>query len=155
MLCRRKWKRPFIYRIYITVSNIDNANILCKYLMYILTDYRLILTKDWQKTDPNSRQRGQTLAGLRWPGPAATVNYRPILSSERALQNNKQQLSKRKSQGERNWSRVPDERLTQRRTGRLIVGRKTLTVTRPPLLSSGQSSWLHKGDVLWFLCGKN
>jgi hypothetical protein len=43
--------------------------------MYILTDYRLILTKDWQKTDPTSRQRGQTRAGLRWLGPAATVNY--------------------------------------------------------------------------------
>jgi hypothetical protein len=31
----------------------------------------------------------QTRAGLRWQGPAATVNYRPVLSSERALQNNK------------------------------------------------------------------
>jgi hypothetical protein len=36
------------------------------------------------------KSRGsQILAGLRWRGPAATVNYRPILSSERALQNNK------------------------------------------------------------------
>jgi hypothetical protein len=48
--------------------------------MYILTDYRLILTK---KTDPISRQRGQTLAGLRWRESAATVNYRPVLSSVR------------------------------------------------------------------------
>jgi hypothetical protein len=31
----------------------------------------------------------QTREGLRWRGPAATVNYRPVLSSERALQNNK------------------------------------------------------------------
>jgi hypothetical protein len=31
----------------------------------------------------------QTRAGLRWRGPAATVNYRPVLLSERALQNNK------------------------------------------------------------------
>jgi hypothetical protein len=31
----------------------------------------------------------QTRAGLRWRGPAATVNYRPVLSSERALQYNK------------------------------------------------------------------
>jgi hypothetical protein len=31
----------------------------------------------------------QTQAGLRWRGLAATVNYRPVLSSERALQNNK------------------------------------------------------------------
>jgi hypothetical protein len=32
-------------------------------------------------------------------------NYRPVLSSERALQNNKPQLSKRKSQGERKIGR--------------------------------------------------
>jgi hypothetical protein len=31
----------------------------------------------------------QTRAGLRWRGPAATVNYRSVLSSERALQNDK------------------------------------------------------------------
>jgi hypothetical protein len=50
---------------------------------------------------PTSRQRGQTLAWLRWRGPATTVNYRPVLSSERALQHNKQELSIRKSQGGR------------------------------------------------------
>jgi hypothetical protein len=38
-------------------------------------------------------------------GPAATVNYRPVLSAEMALQNNKPQLSKRKSQGERKIGR--------------------------------------------------
>jgi hypothetical protein len=27
--------------------------------------------------------------------------------------------------------------------------------SRPPLWSSGQSSWLHNGNVLWFLWGKN
>jgi hypothetical protein len=31
----------------------------------------------------------QIRAGLRWRGPAATVNYTPVLSSERVLQNNK------------------------------------------------------------------
>jgi hypothetical protein len=31
----------------------------------------------------------QTRAGLRWRSPAAIVNYRPVLSSERALLNNK------------------------------------------------------------------
>jgi hypothetical protein len=43
-----------------------------------------------------------TIVGIiiRWRGPAAIVNYRPVLSSERELQNNKLQLSKRKSQGE-------------------------------------------------------
>jgi hypothetical protein len=31
----------------------------------------------------------QTRTGLCWGGPAATVYYRPVLSLERALQNNK------------------------------------------------------------------
>jgi hypothetical protein len=79
------------------VSNTDNVNILCKYLMYIMTDYRLILTKD----RPDLSSERQTLAWLCWREPAATVNYIPVLSSERALQNNKLQLSKRKSQGEK------------------------------------------------------
>jgi hypothetical protein len=33
-------------------------------------------------------------AGLRWRGPAATVNYRPVLSSERAYKITNPQLSK-------------------------------------------------------------
>jgi hypothetical protein len=41
--------------------------------------------------------RGTALAR----GPAATVNYRAVLSSERALQNNKPATVSRKSQGER------------------------------------------------------
>jgi hypothetical protein len=36
----------------------------------------------------------QIREGLRWRGQEATVNYRPALSSERAPQNNKPQLSK-------------------------------------------------------------
>jgi hypothetical protein len=63
---------------------------------YILTDYRLILTKDTLALSSESADP----RGLRWRGPAATVNYRPILSSEMTLQHNKPQLSKRKSQGE-------------------------------------------------------
>jgi hypothetical protein len=58
--------------------------------MYIRTDYGLILTKDLTKHRPDlSSERADpgvdALARL-----AATVNYRPVLSSERALQNNKQ-----------------------------------------------------------------
>jgi hypothetical protein len=68
--------------------------------MYILTDYRLIQGKDIKDKPILSSERA-TLAGLRWRGSAATVNYRPVLSSERALQNIKPQLFKRKSQGER------------------------------------------------------
>jgi hypothetical protein len=52
--------------------------------MYILTGYRLILTKDTKD------RLDLSLVGLRWRGPAATVNYRPVFSSERALQNNNQ-----------------------------------------------------------------
>jgi hypothetical protein len=43
----------------------------------------------------------QTRAGLRWRGSAATVNYRPVLSSERALQNNKPTTVERKFQRQR------------------------------------------------------
>jgi hypothetical protein len=70
---------------------------------YGLNLYMLCRT---QKTNSTSRQRGQTLAGLCWRGPAATVNYRPALSSEMALQSNKPHLSKRKFQGERKIGRV-------------------------------------------------
>jgi hypothetical protein len=77
--------------------------------MYILTDYRLILTKDTKdKPDPSSEKADPS--GMHWRGPAATVNYRPVLLSERALQNNKPQLSTRKSQRERkNWA--PDTKM--------------------------------------------
>jgi hypothetical protein len=62
----------------------------------------------------------QTRARLRQRGPAATVNYRPVLSSERALQNNKPATVYRKFQGEKkNWSRVPDGCLKLRRTSNL------------------------------------
>jgi hypothetical protein len=52
-----------------------------------------------------------------------TVNYRPVLSSERALQKTKP-LSTGNFMAKKNWSQVPDGRLTPRQTGRLIVGRK-------------------------------
>jgi hypothetical protein len=52
-------------------------------------------------------------AGLRWQEPAVTINYRPVLSSERALQNNKPVTALKKiSRRKKNWSRVPDGRLT-------------------------------------------
>jgi hypothetical protein len=51
--------------------------------MYILTDHRLILTKD--KPDLSSERADPSDTAL---ATAATVNYRPVLSSERALQNN-------------------------------------------------------------------
>jgi alanine racemase len=51
----------------------------------------------------------QTLSGLRWRGPVATVNYRPVLSLERALQKNKHATAQRKFQGEGkigHWSQM-------------------------------------------------
>jgi hypothetical protein len=66
------------------VSNTDNVNILCKYLTYILTDYRLILTEDTKdKLDLSSEKADPS--GTVLARPAVTVNYRPVLSSERAL----------------------------------------------------------------------
>jgi hypothetical protein len=50
---------------------------------------------------------------------------RPVLSSERALQNNKAAISRRK----KNWSLVPDGRLTPRLTGRMIVGRNVTSTS--------------------------
>jgi hypothetical protein len=51
----------------------------------------------------------QTPAGLSWRGPAAAVNYRPVLSSERALQDNKPATVRRGFQGEGkigHWSQM-------------------------------------------------
>jgi hypothetical protein len=93
------WKRPCIYcTVYTFLNCVKHRQ--CKYLMWIMTHYILILTKDCKKTGSTSRQREQTLAWLRWWGLAGAVNYRPVLSSERALQ-----LSSRKSQGDRKIGR--------------------------------------------------
>jgi hypothetical protein len=54
--------------------------------------------------------------------PAVTVNYRPVLSSERALQNNKPATVERNFQ-EGILVTDPDECLIPRWTGRLTVGR--------------------------------
>jgi hypothetical protein len=72
--------------------------------MYILTDYRLILTKDTKDKPDISSERADP-SGTALARPVAIVNYRPVLSSERTLQNNKHQLSKRKSHGERKIGR--------------------------------------------------
>jgi hypothetical protein len=62
-----------------------------------------------KSTDPTSRQR-----------------RRPTSTNTKLLKNNQRENGK-------NWSRVPDECLIPRRTGRLSVGRNiTLTLTLPP-----------------------
>jgi hypothetical protein len=75
---------------------------------------------------------------LRWRGPATTENYRPDLSSERALHISKPVqncLMIIKGKREKKWSRTPDGSLTPRQTGRLTGGRKlilTLTIHESP-----------------------
>jgi hypothetical protein len=62
---------------------------------------------------------------------AATVNYRPVLSSEIVPHNNNPQLSKENSKENKNknWSRVSNVGLTSGHTGLLTIGHKiTLTL---------------------------
>jgi hypothetical protein len=77
------------------VSNTDNVNILCKYIMYLLTDYILILTKDTKDRPDLSSDRAD---------PRGTALAMAISNSklQNKLQNNKPQLRvfKRTSQGE-------------------------------------------------------
>jgi hypothetical protein len=74
-----------IEKLYIVYTSLNSVkHIYCKYLMKIMTHYRLI----WQKTA--KRQTWPLVRWLRWRGPAVAVNYWPVLSSERALQHNKQ-----------------------------------------------------------------
>jgi hypothetical protein len=89
-------------------------------------------------------------AGLRWRGPAATVNYRPVLPSEWALQNNKPSTAWKKiSRRKRNWSRVPDGRLTAIRTGRLTVGSNlTSTSTHEVTVNSTDLQQLRKSFLM-------
>jgi hypothetical protein len=66
----------------------------------------------------------QTRAALRWQGPSATIHYRPVLSSERALQITNPQLSKEsfmekeKSVAGPRW--VPDRQTVGRNTVKLV-----------------------------------
>jgi hypothetical protein len=82
-------------------------------------------------------------AGLRWRGPAATVNYRLVLSSERALHNNKPAtVLKKISRKKKNWWGVTDGRLTPRRTvGPNVTSTSTSTSTRVWQPSARGYSW--------------
>jgi hypothetical protein len=61
----------------------------------------------------------QTREGLRWRGPTATVNYRPVLSSEKAPHFKKPSTVRQKT---KIWSWAPDGSPTPRYTRRLTVG---------------------------------
>jgi hypothetical protein len=69
----------FLYIHPWTVSNTDNVNILCKYLMYILTDYRLILTKDTKDRPHLSSERGDPSGtGLARTSSNSKLQIRPL-----------------------------------------------------------------------------
>jgi hypothetical protein len=58
--------------------------------MYIMTDYRTDTNKRLIKDRPDLSSERADPGVTALARPAATVNYRPVLSSERALYNNKQ-----------------------------------------------------------------
>jgi hypothetical protein len=68
-------------------------------------------------------RRAQTRAGLRWRGPAVTVNYRPVLLSERELNTNPK-LSKEYFKKKEKCVAGPRWVPYTRTDCRLIVGRK-------------------------------
>jgi hypothetical protein len=77
------------------------------------------------------KSRGtQTPPWLRWREPAATVNYRPVLSSESGYKITNPQLTKENTTEKEKLVAGPRMCLTPRRTDRLTVGRNlTLTST--------------------------
>jgi hypothetical protein len=62
------------------VSNADNVNILCNYLVYILTDYRLILTKD--RPDLSSERADTSVTALARASSNSNFQTRPLLREE-------------------------------------------------------------------------
>jgi hypothetical protein len=95
-------------------------NILCEGLMYILTDYGLILTKGWQKTDwPLVRKGRPSVTALTRTN--SKLQTRPLI---------REGATKWQSQAKnKNWSRVPNGGLTPRLTGRLTVGRNVTSAS--------------------------
>jgi hypothetical protein len=73
----------------------DNVNTLCTYWLTIDWYWQKRLTKDRPDLSP---ERVHPRLRCQWP--AATVNYRHVLSSERALQNNNPATVLKKFQGE-------------------------------------------------------
>jgi hypothetical protein len=67
-------------RGFITIANgtnTDNVNILCKYLMYILTDYKLILTKD--RPDLSSERADPSGTALARTSSNSKLQTRPLV----------------------------------------------------------------------------
>jgi hypothetical protein len=104
------------------------------------------MTKDTKDRPDLSSERAD-LSGTALVRPAATVNYRPVLSSERTLQNNKPQLSKKNLK--ENEKLVAGPRWApDTKTGRLIVGRNVTSTStpswgslKPETIKYGLESW--------------
>jgi hypothetical protein len=97
--------------------------------MYILTDYRLILTKDrpdlsLERADPS----GTALTGT---SSNSKLQTRPLVREGTTKQQTRNCL-KKISRRKKNWSRVSDGRLTPRH--RLTVGRNVTLTLKPWLL---------------------
>jgi hypothetical protein len=85
------------------------------------------------------------VTALARPRSNCTVNYRPVISSERALQNNKLATVQMKFQGERKIGRESQMCLTPGQTGLLTVGRKLTSTSKssPPIPNLSQTNSVH------------
>jgi hypothetical protein len=132
MWCTEPGLKEALYILYIhpwTVSNTDNVNILCKYLTYILTDYRLILTKDTkdrpdlssERADHSGTALARTSKNSNITDPSSRQRGRYEITNCNCLKENLKE--KEKFVAGPRWA--PDTK-----TGRLIVSRNvTLTLT--------------------------
>jgi hypothetical protein len=65
------------------MSNTDNVNILCKYLMYILTDYRLIMTTYSQdRPDLSSERADHSGTALARTSSNSKLQTRPLVKED-------------------------------------------------------------------------
>jgi hypothetical protein len=139
---------------------LQNGDVLC---FLLGTNWIYIC---YVEESPKRRQKGNTVSDetvkysywalMTWLVSDYSVKYRPVFSSERThwKQNNVIVKRKKKSKiksghGSQREARYPDLLVDW-----LSAARRTPT-PRPPLCSSGQSSWLQSGDVLCFLWGTN
>jgi hypothetical protein len=94
-------------------------------------------------------------SGQRWQGPVAfvRVNYRPVLSSERATHTKISKfLNTISVERKKNWSRVPDGGLIPGQTGRLTVGSK-ISYFRVST-ATGAVSYPTHSSLSSFLCAR-
>jgi hypothetical protein len=91
-------------------------------------------------------QETRTRETLRWRGPAAIVNDKPVPSSERAPTSTNPQLS----DSNKNLVVSPRWVLYSRQNGQLIVGRNiTLTLTLTLTLKNRQVEWSCRSEWTW------